>query len=487
MPSLSSAFKAAPLLTPAFIATLVFAFALWPHQMLNDVDSIWHLEAGRLMVANGHILKTDPFSHSFAGQPWHTHEWLGEVIMALIHKLSGWSGVMAFTAACVALTAYSAALYAQRWLKGLPLILLIFFGLLLIGPHYLARPHIWVLPCLSFWMLGLLTARDQNRSPALWLLGLMALWANMHASFILGLCLIGPFALEALIKASADQRRSTLISWGGFAVLATLAGHISPHGLEGFIFPLKLMFMPGISGISEWAPADLTKMSGLLLSFLTFMFIALRYGLKLEPLRLVLLLGLLFATLRQERHQMVLGIVSIFVLAEPLAQALSTQIPIHLMPILATKPEFKKSWVIIGVMITALLGLRLSLPVVEISNNNTPTQAVKAVPKDLRAKNVLNDYDVGGYLIGQGIKTFIDGRTDMFGPQFLQQYNRLRQGDNRILDQVLKTYKIEWTLFRRHSPPANLMELKPEFERLYVDDSYVIHRRIIIKITPKGS
>ena len=44
----------------------------------------------------------------------------------------------------------------------------------------------------------------------------MLVWANLHASYIFGLALVGLFALEALI-AEPDRRR-VIVGWGGFGL-----------------------------------------------------------------------------------------------------------------------------------------------------------------------------------------------------------------------------------------------------------------------------
>ena len=44
---------------------------------------------------------------------------------------------------------------------------------------------------------GLLTARGEGRAPSLKLLAVMILWANLHASFAIGLILMLPFGIEA--------------------------------------------------------------------------------------------------------------------------------------------------------------------------------------------------------------------------------------------------------------------------------------------------
>src|SRR5579862_5399576 len=65
--------------------------------ILNDGDTFWHLAAGRWMLDHGQVPRTDPFSYTFVGRPWMTHEWLSEVVMALVFQAAGWSGIMLLT------------------------------------------------------------------------------------------------------------------------------------------------------------------------------------------------------------------------------------------------------------------------------------------------------------------------------------------------------------------------------------------------------
>ena len=66
-------------LLSALVALTTVAFT---PQIFNDGDTYWHIAAG-----NGCCPITpfysDPFSYTFAGAPWHTHEWLSEIFMAL--------------------------------------------------------------------------------------------------------------------------------------------------------------------------------------------------------------------------------------------------------------------------------------------------------------------------------------------------------------------------------------------------------------------
>ena len=57
------------------------------------------------------------------------------------------------------------------------------------------------------------------------------------------------------------------------------------------------------------------------------------------------------------------------------------------------------------------------------ASNNTPEAAVASAGL-ATAGPVLNDYSFGGYLIFAGIPTFIDGRGELFGGEFIARYNR---------------------------------------------------------------
>ena len=96
-----------PNLTSAVVGLLAFATALWAPQVLNDGDSWWQVWAGRTMIDQGAVLKTDPFSYTFGGQPWPTHEWFSEVLFGAAYNLAGWSGVLVLTATAAGLAAWN--------------------------------------------------------------------------------------------------------------------------------------------------------------------------------------------------------------------------------------------------------------------------------------------------------------------------------------------------------------------------------------------
>lgn len=122
------------------------------------------------------------------------------------------------------------AFLLSRRIPSIYAVLVALAALVLSTPHLLARPHVLVLPVVIAWVAGLLSASEAQRSPPLRLLPLIALWANLHGSFVFGLALIAPFALDALWSAQKTQRGRLALRWIAFAVCALAASCATPYG-----------------------------------------------------------------------------------------------------------------------------------------------------------------------------------------------------------------------------------------------------------------
>src|SRR5579862_9875561 len=134
---------------PLLVGALAFIPALRaPKGVLGDPDTYFHVVVGRWIMAHGALPTADPFSHTLAGIAWRTHEWLGEVVLAILYDLGGWRAVVLLTASCFAI---SAALLTRRLLRQSEPVLAVTLSLIAVNlflPHLLARPHVLVLPIL---------------------------------------------------------------------------------------------------------------------------------------------------------------------------------------------------------------------------------------------------------------------------------------------------------------------------------------------------
>jgi hypothetical protein len=68
----------------AAIAVFLFTPAAFAPQVLGDGDPWSHVATGEWIIAHGAAPRADPFSHSMSGAPWTAHEWLSEVLLALV-------------------------------------------------------------------------------------------------------------------------------------------------------------------------------------------------------------------------------------------------------------------------------------------------------------------------------------------------------------------------------------------------------------------
>ena len=74
--------------------------------LLNDVDTGYHIRAGEYIIDTLSIPKQDIFSFLTPPLPWTAHEWLSEVIMAIVHRAFGLTGVVIFFSLIISLVYY---------------------------------------------------------------------------------------------------------------------------------------------------------------------------------------------------------------------------------------------------------------------------------------------------------------------------------------------------------------------------------------------
>ena len=464
----------------AAISLFLFTLAAFSPHVLGDGDTWSHVATGEWIIAHGSAPHVDPFSHSMAGEPWTAHEWLSEVLLSLVFRLGGWSGVALLTGAAAALAALVVGLSAARELRGAPLIATVAIGLSLLTANLLARPHVLALPIAAAWGAGLITARDRGRAPPLGLAALMTAWVNMHGGFIFGLLLIGPFALEAVTEAPAGARLSAGRAWVTFALAALAAALLNPYGIDAFLLPFRLMSVEHLSRISEWRPQDFSHIGTMELALLTLLGLTLTRPFKMPPIRAILLIALVAMALQHSRHQVLLGILAPMLLARPIAAAIGGE---------SAGEEWRRvARIALTATVAAAMAIgvvRLMMPIEQTDGASAPISALSAVPPELRRRPVLNDYAFGGFLIFEHVRPFIDARVELYGDGMLSLYDKLRSGDHEAVEDALKRYDIAWTLFAPDNRIVATLDREPGWRRLYADATAVVHVRDTA-LGPKG-
>ena len=454
---------------------------------LSDPDTYMHLRIGEWILTHGAIPHVDIFSYTQLGKPWVAHEWLSDVILFLIHQYAGWTGLIIVSVGLCAMTlAYTLRTLLLREVPPVYALLFTILAATSVVTHLLARPHILVLPILATWFITLTKAVEQPHRPPWWLLVLMLLWANLHGSFVLGLALLLPLALESVLSAPPTQRKTRVGWWGLFALLALLASLITPYGLKGIIFTYDLLTQPKLSNIQEWQPADFSALTGFEVWILVLLGLAGLGFLRLHPIRLFLILGLLHEALAHVRYVAIFGLLTPILIAKPFSSQYAKHAKDHAANSWLDKvfnqlarPAKNLTALLTGTVAFILSGFILSVSTPTPPASTTPSGAVDAaIAAGLGQLPVYNEYAYGGYLIYRGIPVYIDGRADMYGTRYVQDYlDAIDPTDSEGFSKTLDERQIEWTLFRTKSPQTAYLDRQTGWEVFYTDDHSTIHRR----------
>jgi hypothetical protein len=356
--------------------------------------------------------------------------------------------------------------------------LLAMIALLLSLHHLLARPHVLAMPVMVAWVGGMIAAADRRISPSLFLLPLMALWANLHGGFVLGLALIAPIALIAVWNVAPERRVFLALKWIFFAVGALAASCCTPYGYNTLLGAAKILDLGELlSIISEWRPMDFSSIGVFEISLLGLVGFGFYRGLVLSPPRIILLLGLIYMALTHVRSIEAFAFLLPLVLAKPLA----SQIWPNAAP--RTLGLWSPPYVTVIAAI-AVVGTSWASTLSYMSHHNfvfvnsqTPTAAVELL-KQRHAKRVFNSYEFGGYLVAMGVPVFVDGRAELYGEKFVVNY--FDAVEARKVDQLLRLlddYHIDAILLTTKSPAAQVLDHIRGWQRLYADDTAVIHVR----------
>jgi hypothetical protein len=463
-------------LLPLWVGVFVYALLLVAgDRLLLDPDTQWQITVGQWILDHRTVPETDVYSFTMRGQPWISTQWLAQVVYAKIYAWAGWSGPVVLAAAASAATFALLTRFLSRRLSESATLVFVAVAVALTAPHILARPHVLALPVMVAWVGGLVAAADRHGAPSFRLLPLMVLWANLHGGFVFGLLMIAPIALDAIVNAEARSRRSLVMRWAAFAAAALVASCCTPYGWNALLASQKILALgSALPLITEWRPADFGTLHPFEICLLAGIGLALLRGIKLPPLRIVLLLGLLHMALAQGRAAEILALLAPLVLAAPLARQIGGAD-------VAGSPAagLARGVLFAGVAIALVTGT-LAFASVHRFAPNTVTSPVAAVTelKKLNLTRVFNDYDFGGYLIASGVAPFIDGRTELYGEKFFVDHNAasgLMEPEN--LFRLLEEYGIEATLMRTQSAATKLLDHLDGWQKVYADDVATIHIR----------
>jgi hypothetical protein len=291
----------------------------------------------------------------------------------------------------------------------------------------------------------------------------MVVWANLHASYIVGFGLAGLFALESLIENPRDRR--LLGRWIAFGLAALAAAvFVTPFEPSDFLYPFQVSGMEALSVIGEWRRSTLPTdaLFYLCLSGLALL-VATRWR-SIPPLRLLLLVGLSAMAIMHARHQMLFAIVGLLVVLPLLNPAAGRR------PYLPRATWF---WPALALLLAA----RLAVPYQFQEHSSYPLTLLAKVPEEIRRQPVYNEYSQGGPLVMLGIRPYIDGRADMYGDDFTFRSRAINRGDIVKFREDVARYGIRWAVLEYDDGLKPKLEREPGWRRFAEDKHAVVFVR----------
>jgi hypothetical protein len=465
----------------AFTFVYVITSTSFRNSFLIDPDTFLHISVGKWIVENGGFPVVDSFSYTASGKTWFATDWISELALAVLYKVGHWRAVTEIVAVTSAVISGVLCFYLAMRLRfsiafGLAIIIVT-----LISPHFLARPVIFSYMILTIWIILILDMDDHDEWTQ-WrgfiLIPIMLLWANVHGSFTFGLAVFYLFLGNAIwdVCKKKDLRRLRLliVLLGG----VTIAAIITPYGPFATLKTVKLMSDPALAIIDEWRAPDFQHDPFHLFAIVGLFAPVLYFGIRLRGARLLTLLLVTVFALEHKRGLGLFALVAPLLLIRPLSDCvpwMRVQVEV-LDPVIQFLSKRSSTIVVACTLIVAITGIVMWTvgPRIQPPIERTPENAIAAAKRAGIKGNVLNSHAFGGYLIFEGVPTFVDGRVELYGNEFLRRYfDALKLVDPDDAVQLLKQYNIRWALLRPHEPIVFMLKSNG-WVQLYSDQSAIV-------------
>lgn len=494
----------------AFVIPLLFLFSRLDgvRTMLGDGDTGWHILTGQWILANHRIPHEDFFSFTMPGQPWFAWEWLWDVTFAWIHAHGGLGSVVAVNMAIVCLT--FALLYRLVLRRcGNPLVAVSLTALAAAGSsiHWLARPHLFTALFMVIF-LAILDRVHSGRKRLLWLLpAIMIPWTNLHGGFFIGIILVGTYAggelLGALFANSRAERVTAakaslpyIYAVAGCA-LATLVNpytyHLHQHILKYLNDPFQTTYISEFQSTNfrMGGAASLEIMLALGLGATVW------YGSRKQFTEVLTIVGWGHLALIIVRNMPIFMLAAAPVVALPLVEwlkALSGAPIAGWMRKIFAAPEaiseeiapMERPWRTHALPAVIILLLAVAMQAPNPGKKLKPEYDPERYPAGALAllqqpgQRIFTHDEWGDYLLynlwPKGVKVFVDGRSDFYGPEFGQAYIdilNVKYG----WEQTLARYGVNTILMPVDAPLTGALKESRNWRVVYDDTRAIVFRK----------
>ncbi|MBK5222399.1 MAG: hypothetical protein JJE52_05910 [Acidimicrobiia bacterium] len=216
---------------------------------LSDNSFFTHLATGRLILDQGSVPSTDPYTFTAAGEVWTVQSWLASLMYAVLERGFGLAGPRLLHMALASVVAVGVWWLTRAARSLIPRLAIAALSVGTGAILWVERPLMIGLVCfVGLWVLA-------DRGPLWPIVPLMWVWVNSHGSFPLGIVLVGTLFVGRLIDRGDVARLSRVA--GLTAVGTVFGGVVSPVSVTILTFPVTLLGRADqLQAVTEWRSPD---------------------------------------------------------------------------------------------------------------------------------------------------------------------------------------------------------------------------------------
>jgi tetratricopeptide (TPR) repeat protein len=473
----------------------------------SDPDLYIMLATGRYVAQTGQAPSVDLWSHTAHGNAWMMHEWLSSLIFYGLFSLWGVNAIIIFKALLLS-ASFVLAMLIMR-LRGVsPQTALATASLALLAANHGFGERI---QAFAFFFLTFVILwselRRKGRLPfgayLPVLLILMAVWSNIHFTHVLGVFIIGLYFIDEIIAAFRKKAWALIVKPAvSFAAVFAATG-LNPYGFSHAVVALSFYFSPEMqqadirisSGILEYQPLLSPGFSrepmvvyGLI--WIAFSLAGMILGWRRLRFSFLVLWALFtwwsFGYVRFLWLQVFTTMAGVGACWQGALEYLSSKFKVR-----SSKFRLTSNAAFAGLAILVFAGAVLY----QRSGKHLWQRAglgwkprmysdagAGFLKKNMGEGKVLNDFDIGGYLLWKEIPVFVDGRIAPYvGTDVLKDHFRIFGGRLDLLD----SYGIDWIImpyFKTGQTDAflrfnKLLKEDGKWALVFWDDASLIYAR----------
>jgi len=498
-------------------ALLVFAFLAAIFEV-SDHDVGYHLKTGEWIDAHGRLPDRDPFSFTRAGAPWPLQQGPGAWTLWRAYALGGVPGLILFKAFIV-MAIYGIVLWVA-WRESGSLALAVAVAMLgVCAGRYrfyerpmllsvLALAALWA--CLTTWrrrgeMPSEKTGwRYPRVAPLAGAVGILAVWANLHAGWIDGMIVLGTLAAAGSLaslfpryglrsdrRATPRPRAPQAEAWIALgAALILSIGSLAvfnPSGPRVLLIPFTMLGSPWFQAhVSEFQPLPADNFPAVwALIGLTAATLALAWWRDRARASDALIFGVFaWGTLTVNRQMLPLSVIAPSILATHCAVLLRHNLPALHRP----RAEAAAGAILVAGMAWItwsgfVQGERFRFGF-GVDERTTPIGAFRFIEEHRLPGEVWNEDAWGGAFLWRfypARRDFVDNRLDVFDEVFFRREYVPVRAAAAGWEGILDRYRVNTLLMEFTDRPIGIQEAafrSPHWALVYWDDLSLVYVRV---------